>query len=247
MAHDVFVSYKGEDRQVAEKICDDLAKRDVKCWISSREIRAGFSHQQVIADALIDAVVMVLVFSSAANESDEILKELSIASMLKKHVIPVRIEDVFPKHGPYFYELAARQYIDLFPDWEKQIDRLAEDIKIIVKHKMDSTREKDEQTRKETLSDKEKATNDKTYLDLLQVASADGAIASSERDFLDRKASELGISPDRAKALEAEVFIGAEEEKASQSMFGGGLKKGASILGGLRRRILKKSEKSKKH
>jgi hypothetical protein len=39
-------------------------------------------------------------------------------------VIPVRIEDVVPDEG-FAYELAIRQWIDLFADWEGALQRLA--------------------------------------------------------------------------------------------------------------------------
>ena len=38
--------------------------------------------------------------------------------------MPVRIEDVAPK-GAFAYELATRQWIDLFGDWDQAIQRLA--------------------------------------------------------------------------------------------------------------------------
>jgi hypothetical protein len=133
MAHDVFISFSSADRKLAEKICDDLDSRGIKCWISSRGIRGGQNYQGAIGNALLDAAVMVLVFSASADKSDEIIKELSIASKFKKHVIPVRIEDFSPEKGSKFiYGLADLQYIDLFNNWEKEIDHLAADINFMM-------------------------------------------------------------------------------------------------------------------
>ena len=59
------------------------------------------------------ARAMVLVFSEAANNSDEIKKELSLASRYHVPVLALRIEDVEPSDA-FAYELSTRQWIDAF-------------------------------------------------------------------------------------------------------------------------------------
>jgi tetratricopeptide (TPR) repeat protein len=66
---------------------------------------------------------MVLVFSDAANNSDEIKKELSLASRYHIPVMALRIEDVEPSDA-FAYELSTRQWIDAFSGWDKSIDSL---------------------------------------------------------------------------------------------------------------------------
>jgi len=66
---------------------------------------------------------MVLVFSDAANNSDEIKKELSLASKKRLPVLALRIEDVEPSDA-FAYELSTRQWIDAFESWDKSIDTL---------------------------------------------------------------------------------------------------------------------------
>ena len=68
---------------------------------------------------------MVLVFSDAANNSDEIKKELSLASRYHIPVMALRIEDVEPSDA-FAYELSTRQWIDAFESWDKSIDALSE-------------------------------------------------------------------------------------------------------------------------
>jgi hypothetical protein len=46
-------------------------------------------------------------------------------------VIPVRIEDVLPNDA-LAYELATRQWIDLFRDWEHAIERLSTRVAAII-------------------------------------------------------------------------------------------------------------------
>ena len=66
---------------------------------------------------------MLLVFSGHANNSIEVKKEIALASRYNVIVVPVRVEDVVPNDA-LTYELAVRQWIDLFDDWEHAIERL---------------------------------------------------------------------------------------------------------------------------
>ena len=66
---------------------------------------------------------MVLVFSAAANESDEIKKELSLASRFRIPVLALRLEDIEPSDA-FAYELSTRQWINGFEGWDRAIDAL---------------------------------------------------------------------------------------------------------------------------
>ena len=66
---------------------------------------------------------MLLVFTSNANNSDEIKKELVLAGRHHVTVVPVRVEDVVPNDA-FSYEFATRQWIDLFKNWEQEIELL---------------------------------------------------------------------------------------------------------------------------
>jgi tetratricopeptide (TPR) repeat protein len=68
---------------------------------------------------------MVLVLSKAANDSDEIKKELSLASRFKVPVIALKIDDVEPS-GAFAYELSTRQWIDATGKWEPAIAMLVD-------------------------------------------------------------------------------------------------------------------------
>jgi tetratricopeptide (TPR) repeat protein len=119
----VFVSYATADRKQALAVCKAIERRGTKCWISSRDVPPGENYQEAIVRALRDARAMVLVFSGAANNSDEIKKELSLASRYHVPVMALRIEDVEPADA-FAYELSTRQWIDAFNGWEKSIDML---------------------------------------------------------------------------------------------------------------------------
>ena len=119
----VFVSYATADRKKALSVCKAVERRRVNCWISTRDVKPGENYQEAIVRSIRDARAMVLVFSESANNSDEIKKELSLASRYHVPLMALRIEDVEPSDA-FAYELSTRQWIDAFDSWDKSIDSL---------------------------------------------------------------------------------------------------------------------------
>jgi len=119
----VFISHSSRDRKIAETLCHALETRGIGCWISSRDIAPGQNFQEAIVKALRSCRAMLMVFTANANNSDEIKKELALASQNHLAVIPVRVEDVVPTDA-FAYEFATRQWVDVFKDWDASIERL---------------------------------------------------------------------------------------------------------------------------
>jgi S1-C subfamily serine protease len=127
----IFITYSSKDQKVSRTICTALENRGLTCWISSRNVKPGQNYQEQIVKAIRAAKIMVLVFTANANNSNEIKKELALASQNNLIVIPVRIEDVTPNEA-FAYEFATRQWIDLFGDWENSIAHLVEMIAAVI-------------------------------------------------------------------------------------------------------------------
>jgi hypothetical protein len=127
MTKKVFISHSSKDSKTATAICTALEARGHHCWMSSRDIKPGENFQGTIVRAIREAGVMVLVFSANANNSEKIKKEMALASQSRKMVIPVRAEDVLPSED-FTYELATRQWIDMFVDWERAIELLNQQV-----------------------------------------------------------------------------------------------------------------------
>src|ERR1044071_9969324 len=120
----VFISYSSRDHEVAVRVCEALEQRGLGCWLASRDVNPGDNFQEAIVKAIGAVRAMVLVFTGSANNSDEIKKEVALASHYHLAVIPVRVEDVLPT-GAFLYELSTRQWIDALDDWERAMSRLA--------------------------------------------------------------------------------------------------------------------------
>jgi hypothetical protein len=127
MSASIFISFASQDHRVAMTLCQALESRGFKCWISGRDIQPGENFQISIVRAIRQAKIMLLVFTSNSNNSEEMNKELALASQSKLIVVPLRIEDVTPNDA-FAYEFATRQWIDFFADWEFAIEQLAQRI-----------------------------------------------------------------------------------------------------------------------
>jgi TIR domain len=125
--HDIFICFSSKDEASARKVVALLEQRNLKCWISLRDVRAGENYQEAIVHALEAARGIVFLFSTFSSQSNEIKKELSLGGSIQVPVFPLRLEPIVPT-GALRYELATRQWIDIFPDAEAALDKLAETI-----------------------------------------------------------------------------------------------------------------------
>jgi hypothetical protein len=135
VAFDVFISYASKDKIVADAVCARLEAAGVRCWIAPRDIVAGTSYGEAIIDAIHGAKVMVLVFSSNANASGHIPKEVERAVSSGVAILPFRIEDVAPgKSLDYF--IGSVHWLDaMTPPMEKHLDDLAATVHKLIPEK----------------------------------------------------------------------------------------------------------------
>ena len=93
MRRGVFVCHASQDAGSAQRAVEALEAGGVGCWIAPRDIDPGENYTQAILDALDAAPAIVLVFSSATNESPHVSRELEIAVGAGRSIVPVRLED----------------------------------------------------------------------------------------------------------------------------------------------------------
>jgi hypothetical protein len=124
MAHDVFISHSSTDKPIADAICANLERAEIRCWVAPRDIAPGLDWPTAISNAIASSRVMVLVFSADANSSVEIGRELTMAATRGVIVIPFRIDNVAPEPGKEYY-LGRTHWLDaLNPPTQEQIDVL---------------------------------------------------------------------------------------------------------------------------
>jgi hypothetical protein len=139
VSFDVFISYASKDKLVADAVCARLEAAGIRCWIAPRDIVAGTSYGEAIIDAIHGAKVMVLVFSSSANASGHIPKEVERAVSAGVAILPFRIEDVAPgKSLDYF--IGSVHWLDaMTPPMEKHLDFLATTVHKLIPAKGEET------------------------------------------------------------------------------------------------------------
>jgi hypothetical protein len=127
-ASHIFICFSSKDAAVAREVVESLELDGINCWISLRDVPAGQNYQENIVQAIEGSKGVVFLFSGNSNASGEVKKELSIAASLDKPVFPLRLVSVIP-NGALRYELAIRQWIDVYPDKQRALRTLAETIK----------------------------------------------------------------------------------------------------------------------
>ena len=131
MAGEVFISYRRSDQAKARLLHSLLKERGVDAWYDAL-LAAGEDWRTATARALDEAPIFVLMFSENASTSDDIAKELAAATLKKKIVVPVRLEEIELK-GSFLYELASRNWFDAFEDTEAKLAQFADKLVALVK------------------------------------------------------------------------------------------------------------------
>src|SRR3954466_16432399 len=86
----VFVCHASDDADTAQRAVAALEAAGIACWIAPRDIEAGETYTQAILDGLDAAPAIVLIFSSATNESPHVARELEAAVGSSRRGIPGR-------------------------------------------------------------------------------------------------------------------------------------------------------------
>jgi hypothetical protein len=124
MPFDAFISYSSKDKTAADAACAVLEGAGVRCWIAPRDIRPGGQYGAAIIDAIDHCRVMILIFSSSANDSQQIHREIERAVAKGMPIVPVRIEEVTPTKSMEYF-LGAIHWLDaLTPPIEKHLQQL---------------------------------------------------------------------------------------------------------------------------
>jgi hypothetical protein len=132
MAHDVFISHSTEDKPAADAVCAILEKNGVRCWIAPRDIMPGADWGESIVNAIRTSRLLLLVFSTNANKSKQIKREVEIAADGGVTIVPLRIENVLPTES-FKYFLGNIHWLDaLTPPLEKHLQEVAAKVKAIL-------------------------------------------------------------------------------------------------------------------
>jgi adenylate cyclase len=110
---DVFVSYSRQDNDKVMELTAKLRSAGVRMWMDVRNIDGAAMWGEEIVNALAKSKVMLLLVSRSAVASQNVVKEVLLASERKGHILPIDLE---PTEIPVSlkYALAGIQHIEYF-------------------------------------------------------------------------------------------------------------------------------------
>ena len=108
--HDVFISYKSEDAEMASWVRTVLETNGVSCWMAPADIPGGSSYAVEIPLAIQSCRVLVLVLSGKAQDSKWIPRELDTAINAGKTIMPFMVENIPLKDDFNFYLSNVQRY-----------------------------------------------------------------------------------------------------------------------------------------
>jgi hypothetical protein len=132
MAHDVFISHSAKDKTTADAVCAMLESSGIRCWIAPRDVTPGMEYGECIIEAIEECRIMVLVFTTNANDSPQIRREVERAVNHGVTILPVRIEDVLPGRALEYF-IGNVHWLDaLTPPLESHLKNLAGTVRILL-------------------------------------------------------------------------------------------------------------------
>jgi len=109
---DVFISYSSHDHDKAAKLTERLRAAGLSVWIDEANISAATQWSSEIVRAIEECKVFIILLSVHSFGSHNVIKELSLASEEKKHIIPVELETLELTHEVK-YQLAGIQRVSI--------------------------------------------------------------------------------------------------------------------------------------
>ena len=118
MNAEVFISYASKDRERILDLVDRLDAAGVSVWIDQMSIEGATMWSQEIVEAIDRCRVLILAISPNSSESENVVKEVALASERRKKILPVCLEmSGIPKSMEY--QLAGIQRVEYFAGEEE--------------------------------------------------------------------------------------------------------------------------------
>ena len=118
MNTEVFISYASKDRKRIIELVDRLNSAGVSVWIDQMSIEGATMWSQEIVAAIRNCKVLILAISENSADSENVVKEVALASEGRKRILPVYLESAeIPESMAY--QLAGIQRVEFFEGQEE--------------------------------------------------------------------------------------------------------------------------------
>lgn len=126
--YDIFISYNTKDQTIAEEIYKRLKNEGFHCFLATEDLN-GTDWAGDIVEALEDARGFVIIISQNSVASNEVLKEVTLATRYSQYIFPFMLEDVRMERKME-YHLAPFQWISaVIPPMEMRLQDLVSRVK----------------------------------------------------------------------------------------------------------------------
>lgn len=134
---EVFISYSRLDKDKALKIFEVLKQRGIAVWYD-KLIEPGENWREAIVEQLKQSRVMLVLISAHSQKSNELKKELAIASAEAVPLLGIRLEDI-KLSGAFAYELTGLNWFDIFDEPPQRYIQLADFLEKLLKNPIADT------------------------------------------------------------------------------------------------------------
>ncbi|MBZ0283083.1 MAG: toll/interleukin-1 receptor domain-containing protein [Anaerolineae bacterium] len=120
---DIFLSYSRHDRQVMQRLRDDLRAMRLNVWVDEEGLDPGTpAWEAAIGNAIRSAACLLVILSPDAEKSKWVGRELAMAETLNKWIFPVLVRGTEQDAIPF--RLMTHQWIDARQDYAGAFEKL---------------------------------------------------------------------------------------------------------------------------
>lgn len=91
---EIFISYSSYDRTKAERLAGELTTCGYSVWIDQSGIGGALNWSAEIVDAIAECSTVIFLISSHSVTSENVAREIHLASEKKKNILPIIIEEI---------------------------------------------------------------------------------------------------------------------------------------------------------
>ena len=173
MSEEIFISYSRKDREKVLSLASIMRSLGATVWLDESAIDGATLWSQEIVSAIRKSKVFVLVLSSYSTDSENVIKEVALASEGGKKILPIMLENIkIPESMAY--PLAGIQRVDFFGEnkielsLERALVRLGLNVKSSENSKTSEEPESDQKDIKVSILYRRGEVDDAALLGLLE-------------------------------------------------------------------------------
>ena len=123
----IFISYKSEEYDYADRIRTEFEQNGVLCWMAPESISGGSSYAAEIPKAIRGCVAFVLILSKKSQESVWVKSEVDMAKNMGKLILPFVIEIMNLNDEMTLY-LNNVQQLFAYKDWNHTLNEMIDQV-----------------------------------------------------------------------------------------------------------------------